>query len=182
MQDKHREAILEESVIKLKNIIEMQQTRQQTVVRRVDMLYKISFIAFTVIVFSMSLLMIVMASQMPELTKSIGNMNTHFASITEDMEVMRHKMHIMQDSVSSLPPIIQGIDTMQSSTGDMSGNVAQMTNHMLRINQNLSQLSHSVTDMQQSFKTVDNTVLDMRGDVQHLSQPIRLFNTMNPFW
>ena len=171
---------LVQAIQSLQHIIDMQQTRQQSVVRRVNLLYRISFIAITVLVLSMSVLVIVLATHLPGLTVSINKMNQHFADITDNMETMRRSMYVMQDNVDALPSIIRNIDHMHSSTRQMSKDVNAMGGHMSGINQTMQTMTLSVTDMKQSFQAMDRSVYHMRRDVDHMSAPMRMFNSINP--
>lgn len=165
----------------LQNIIEIQQNRQQSLVKRVNLLYRISFIAITVLVLSLSIMVIVLATYLPGLTQSITKMNQYFSDITDDMEVMRRSMYVMQENVDALPSIIRNIDHMHSSTQQMSRDVNNMSGHMSGINQTMQTMTVSVTDMKQSFQTMDQSVYQMRRDVDHMSKPMRMFNSVNPF-
>lgn len=109
------EQVLGQALLQLQRILLTQQERQQRTARRVSLLYKISLVAFAVLVLSMSFMIILMATQLPLLTSAIDQMNTHFAAITTDMEVMRRGMYAMQHNVDSLPSIVQNMDTIHAN-------------------------------------------------------------------
>lgn len=177
-----QEELLGQALLKLQRVLATQQERQQRTAQRVSLLYKVSLVSFGVLVLSMSFMIILMATQLPLLTGAINQMNTHFAAITADMEVMRRGMYAMQRNVDSLPLIVQNIDTMYSSTTQMRQDVGTMQQHLAQIRQDMHAMSANVTDMRQSFNVMDNSVTLMQHNVRHMSAPMRMFNSFNPLW
>lgn len=171
---------LSRAVLGLGAAVEAERLRQNETIRRVGALYRVSLIAFAVLLLSMSFMIVVLALSLPNLTGAIVQMNTHFAEITADMEVMRERMHAMRRNMESLPDIVRNMDAMNASTLDMSARVAEMRQAMAQMTVDIDAMSASVADLRHSFDLMNITVANMQGNVQHMSTPMRMFNFLNP--
>lgn len=176
------DAALEAVVQKIMRIIQLKEDQSKITDSRVSALYRLSLISFSILVISISSLVILLAAQMPNVSKAIMTMNTHFAAITENMERMRQDMGEMEAYINSLPDIVTHMDHMHSNIVSMDDHINTMAIKMDSIEGNLAQVVNRVGNMRESIQWVDSSVYFMRSDLQRMSSPMRMFNFFNPFW
>ena len=172
---------LDQAIDRLGAILRRLEGRQTRIEHRLTTLYQIAFVAFVVIVASISFLVVVLSSQAPGITVAIDQMNTRFASVAENMARMDHTVAAMRGHVDSLPAIIHNVDRIDHQVGAMSGNVAAMGDALVAIDRDIARLTVGVGDMRASFEIMETRIGSMSNDVNHMSQPMRMFNFMNPF-
>ena len=172
---------LDQAIDRLDHILRRLESRQSRLERRLASLYQSAFVAFTVLVASISFLVIIFVRQVPTMTAAIDEMNTRFASVADDMVRMDRNVLTMNGHLSSLPEIIRNVDRVHHSVGEMSGDVSNLGDAFADIDQGVAGMNLSVGDMRGSFVIMEHSVGVMGRDVDHMSQPMRLFNQMNPF-
>ena len=180
MPDLGDEEGLDQAIDRLHRILHRLDTRQSRMEHRLANLYQTAFVAFTVIVVSISFLVIILSRQVPGMTAAINDMNARFASVADNMDRMDRTVADMRDHVESLPLIIANVDRIDGSVGEMSGEVTAMSGALTAIEQGVTGMTNNIGDMRGSFQVMEHTVGDMSRDVNHLSQPMRMFNRMNP--
>jgi uncharacterized protein YoxC len=172
---------IDTSIEKLQNVLGLLSQQQAAVEIRLALVSRMALIAFFVVVVSISFLVIILSTQVPQMAVAIDTMNRYFGDISDDMYAMRRSMRMMTENVDSMPGMVTSIDGIHGDVDIMTGDITVMTGHMSAIDNNLGQLTVHVGDMGQSFRIMDRTVLQMTRDVNHMSKPMRMFNQMNPF-
>ncbi|NOY15867.1 MAG: hypothetical protein GXP23_02835 [Gammaproteobacteria bacterium] len=81
-------------------------------------------------------------------------------SITEDM-------HLMSQSIDP---------QMSQNLGDMSKNIATLTNHIVHMDENISQLVVSVGQINTNIANVDGSMTKMQNDISSMSNNIAQMN------
>jgi uncharacterized protein YoxC len=172
---------IDTSVKKLQTVLGLLNDQQAAVERRLALVSRMALIAFFIVVASISFLVIILSTQVPQMAVAIDTMNRYFGDISDDMYTMRRSMRMMTENVDSMPGMVASIDSIHSDVDLMSGDVSLMTGHMSAIDGSLGQLTLHVGDMGQSFRIMDQSVLQMTRDVNQMSKPMRIFNQINPF-
>ncbi len=181
MPDLDEQERLDRTIERLDRILRRLDARQSRVERRLVNLYQTAFIAFTVIVVSISFLVIILSRQVPGMTLAIDDMNARFARVADNMVKMDRTVAAMRDHVESLPSIIARVDRVQGSVGAMSPDITALGDALAAIEHGVTAMTLNIGDMRGSFEVMDHTIGRMSADVDHMSQPMRLFNWMNPF-
>jgi uncharacterized protein YoxC len=158
--------------------VDERQTRMEN---RITGLFALSLVAFVIVVVSLSFLTIILSRQVPSMTAAIAEMNTRFADIADDMVAMERSVARMRADVDTLPRVVWHMDGIHGSVAFMSNDVASMAGDLGTLDDTVIGLSASVHDMRQSFEFMQQNVGRMGTDVNHLSQPMRMFNFFNPF-
>jgi cell division protein FtsL len=172
---------IDEAIDRLQRIIRLMDERQAVLDRRVSALSKLALLDLFAVVLSISLLVIILSLQAPELRGAVATMNVHFAAISDDLLSIRQSMARMTNDVASLPEIVRHVDSLHGDVGKMTGSVGAMTERVSSMSTQVTHMSQQVNDMTLSFRVMDDTITRMTQDVRHLSKPMRLFNQMNPF-
>lgn len=172
---------INEAIDRLQHVIQLLGERQEFLDRRISALSRLALFDLFAVVLSISLLVIILSVQAPELRTAVATMNLHFGALSDDMYNIRRSMARMTEDVTALPGIITEVDHIHGSVGQMSDRIGTMTTRVATMNTNLGLMNQQVNDMSLSFAVMDDTVMRMMQDVNHLSKPMRLFNQMNPF-
>jgi len=172
---------LDQSIDRLGDIIQRLEVRQNGIERRFNMLYQTAAVALTIIVLSITLLVVVLSLQLPQMTTAMLEMNDKFSSVSKNMARMDRVIDEINSDMQSLPQIIGHVDRVNSSLLTMNGGVSMIGEDMVRIDNSIGGITLSVTDMRNSFYYMEGNVGGMGRDVNNLSQPMRIFNRMNPF-
>jgi methyl-accepting chemotaxis protein len=178
MADQER---IDEAIDRLQRVIRLLGERQEFLDRRISVLSRLALFDLFAVVLTISLLVIILAVQAPELRNAVATMNIHFGVMSDDMYSIRRSMARMTEDVASLPGIIAQVDNIHGSVGQMSGSIGTMTGRVATMNTNLGLMNLQVNDMSLSFAVMDDSLMRMMQDVNHMSKPMRFFNQMNPF-
>ncbi len=162
----------------LQNILEIRGDLNLKVAKRVTFLTRFTITIFGVSSVSMLVFIMIMATNIVQLTKTVDTMNTLFGKMTDDMVVMNKNVATMEDRVSSIPSMKKNLVTMDKTMIDMSGGMKNMKSDMKVIRQDMDKMDKSVTQMASSFTQTENSMLKMKSDVNILAKPMRLFNKM----
>lgn len=178
MADEER---IDEAIDRLQQVIRLLGERQEFLDRRISVLSRLALFDLFAVVLTISLLIIILSVQAPELRNAVATMNIHFGAMSDDMFSIRRSMARMTEDVASLPGIIAQVDNIQGHVGQMSGRVGTITERVATMNANLGLMTLQVNDMSLSFAVMGDSVMRLMQDVNHMSKPMRFFNQMNPF-
>jgi hypothetical protein len=175
------EQALDRAMDRFAGLIRRIDARQSRIEARVTLLYQLLFGAVIVLVASLSFLTIILSRQIPDATAAVTGLNEHFALVADHMDQMERSMRVIEGGMYSLPNVIAHVDTMHGGVAFMSQDVTAIADSVATIDNRVGTMTTSLTDMRQSFQVMEQTIGVMRRDVNHLSQPMRMFNWMNPF-
>jgi len=175
------EQVLDQAMERFARLIKRIDARQSRIEARVTLLYQFLFGAVIVLVASLSFLTVILSRQIPDATAAVTELNAHFARVADSMDAMERSVRVIDQGVSSLPEIIGHVDQMHGGVAFMSQDVTEIAGAIGTIDASMGTMALSLGDMRQSFQVMELNVERMRQDVNHLSQPMRMFNWMNPF-
>lgn len=179
--DPRDEERLDEAVARFAALIRAIEQRQSAMESRLSWLYQLTFIAFIVVVASISFLTIILSQQMPDITAALTAMNGDFVQVADDMDRMERSVRRMAEDVHQLPAIIAEVDRMHTSTGFMAADIDSLALLFADMDEAVAAMEGGVADMRQSFEVMQVNVGRMGVDVNQMSKPMRMFNWMNPF-
>jgi hypothetical protein len=179
--DPRDEDRLDEAIARFAGLIRAIEQRQSATESRLAGLYQLTFVAFIVVVASISFLTIILSQQMPDITAALMAMNADFVQVADDMDRVERSIRRMAEDVHRLPGIIAEVDRMHTSTGFMANDVDRLSLLFAEMDGSIGTMEVGVTDMRQSFEIMQINVGRMGSDVNHMSQPMRMFNWMSPF-
>jgi len=172
---------LDQALASFSEVLKIMHQQQQQLEQQSARRHHIAMSGFVVLVASLSLLLLVLSRQLPVMTNTVDTMNQYFTSITDDMGFMRRSMAAMDRNVQSMPVMLRHIDHIHTGVSQISADVDSMAAHMQTITLSMDQVTGGVVDMRHSFEIIDDSVDRMTRDVRRMSQPMKLFNQMNPF-
>ncbi len=172
---------LDQVMTRFATLLHRVQKQQARIDERLTLLYQIGFIAFGVLVASVSFLSIILSQQVPGVADAIARINHSFAEVANDMVRIEDAVQALGEPLQSMPQIVKEVDHMQHSVSIMADDVTAMTARMQRIDQHVAHLHLTAQDMTQSFIQMDHQVAAMGYEVNRLSQPMRMFNWMTPW-
>ncbi|MBK1705164.1 hypothetical protein [Halochromatium glycolicum] len=175
------EQALDQAMERFAGLIKRIDARQSRIEARVALLYQLLFGAVIVLVASLSFLTIILSRQIPDATAAVTGLNEHFAQVADHMDAMERSVRVIDQGVSELPEVIRHVDQMHGGVAFMSQDVTEIAGAIGTIDASMGTMTTSLADMRQSFQVMEQTVQRMGQDVNHLSQPMRMFNWMNPF-
>lgn len=175
------EQALDQAMTRFAKLIRRIDARQSRIEARVALLYQLLFGAVIVLVASLSFLTIILSRQIPDATAAVTGLNEHFARVADNMDRMEYSVRMIDTGMQTLPEIIRHVDTMHGGVAFMSHDVVAIAGSVTAIDTEVGAMSTSLNDMRQSFRLMEETVGRMGQDVNQLSQPMRMFNWMNPF-
>jgi uncharacterized protein YoxC len=178
----HDEQQVDQLMVRFEALIRRIEARQTRLESRLAFLYQLVFGAVIVLVASLSFLTIILSRQLPDATAAVTRLNDKFAVVADDMVGIERSVRIIDETMETLPEMIGHVDRIHGGVAFMSQDVTEMSSAVSAIERSVGTMTGSLTDMRQSFEFVEHNVLRMRQDVDRLSQPMRLFNWMNPLW
>ncbi|MEA3640639.1 MAG: hypothetical protein VBE63_11945 [Lamprobacter sp.] len=157
--------------------IDAQQRRIEV---RVKLLYQLLFGAVVVLVASLSYMTVMLSLQLPEATATVTLLNDRFAGIADNMDRMERSVRSIQMEMRVLPELIGHVDSMHGAVAFMSHDMLDIAGAVAQMDSSVEHISSSLTHMRGSFEVMQQTVGGMGRDLNQMSQPMRLFNQMNP--
>lgn len=178
---RYDEQALDQAMDRFAGLIRRIHARQSRIEARVTLLYQLLFGAVVVLVASLLFLTVMLSRQLPDATTAVTRLNTHFAGIADNMDRMELSVRSIEAGMQSLPQVIGYVDTMHGGIAFMSQDVTEIAGSVALIDGSVDNMTQSLTDMRASFQVMEQTVGRMGRDVNHMSQPMRMFNWMSPF-
>ncbi|MGB5734564.1 MAG: hypothetical protein WBM40_08990 [Thiohalocapsa sp.] len=178
--DPRDEDQLDDAIERFARLMGAIESRQSRLESRLSSAQQLVFVAFLIVVASLSFMSILLSQQVPGMTAAITEMNGRFGDIADDMVHMERAVRMMGDDMNSLPTMVSHVDNIHGGVAFMSNDVADMSGHMAQIDNGVGAMEQSMLEMRQSFEIMEQNVARMGQDVNHMSQPMRMFNWMNP--
>jgi hypothetical protein len=175
------QARVEEIAAGFKHILDQQFAMHLRVARRTTSVVRFGMISLAVVGLSMFLLLLTLAYQIQPMIGAVNTMNGHFTHISDNMLTMKDAILEMENNISPLPIMTGEMHRMQGSVRDLTGTTNSLSLRMDNLDTNLASVTQSVTRMTSSFAFINQTVGIMGADVNRMSGPMRVFNSMTPF-
>jgi hypothetical protein len=108
-------------------------------------------------------------------------MNGDLVQVADAMDRMERSVRRMADDLNWLPEIVAEVDRMHTGTGFMANDVDRLSLLFAHMDGSIGTMEVGLADMRQSFEIMQINVGRVGSDINHMSQPMRRFNWMNPF-
>jgi prophage DNA circulation protein len=149
---------------------------------RLNFLYRVTFLGLALVLGALFFLVIVISAQMSNMNRVISVLNGHVGEINQDMNRMLATVSRLDTNMEGMAGIVRRMDDINGSVGTIAVDMGEVHRHMAALDRDVERLSAHVGDMRESFHVMDGNMGLLADDVQHMSQPMRLFNQFNPFW
>jgi len=161
--------------------MEIRTSMNLRVARRVTAMLRIGMVSFGVVAVILLSMLYAFTSKMDEMIVALDTMNYQFASMSEDMSKMKTTMHGMERDMSHMPAITLATRDIRNTIGGMRMEVGGMRKTVANLNYQVYGISNQVGNMTGQMSMLDPAVRHMGRDVNRMSGPMRMFNTINPF-
>ncbi|MEN8174633.1 MAG: translation initiation factor 2 [Pseudomonadota bacterium] len=179
------EAILDQQYLRslssFEGIILSQIDIKNRLADRLNYGIRAGLIILSAIAVSILVLLLTLSAQVNRISEVVANMNSHFASVTDQMHYVNHRMASMEKQVSLL-------DTFNEKTAVMDEEMGAINQDMQSMNTNVTEISTHVTAVRNKVGNIALTIDAMNHEVQAMSQemhrmakPARTMNKMFPF-
>ena len=175
------QARIEEIAAGFKHILDQQFAMHLRVARRTTSVVRFGMISLAVVGVSLFLLLLTLAYQIQPMIGAVNTMNGHFTHISRNMGVMKEAILEMESNISPLPLMVGEMSRMRGSVRELTGSTNSLSVRIENLDTNMASITQSVTRMTSSFALINQTVGVMGADVNRISGPMRVFNSMTPF-
>jgi len=174
----NEQELLMESIQKFRHAMKLRSGMNMRLGRRITSIIRVGMVGISVMALAMLMLMVTLAFQMVNVVDAMENMNKHFSTMADDMKQMQLVIVRMDQHMQAMPRIVGNVQDMEKSVTSMGTNMHTISEHMGVMKQNIQQLSVSVASMDSTFVTMDDAVLGIGQQVNTMSAPMKVFNSM----
>jgi len=163
------------------NAMEIRTTMNLRVARRVTAILRIGMVSFGVVAIILLSMLYAFTSKMDEMIVALDTMNHQFASMSEDLSIMKSTMHTMERDISHMPAVTLATRDIRNTIGGMRIEVDSMKKTVTNLNYEVNGITNQRGNMTWQMSMLDPAVRHMGSDVNRMSGPMRMFNQINPF-
>ncbi len=139
-------------------------------------------VILAIIAFSILVLLLTLSAQLNRISGVVEDMNVHFHSVSNQMELIDTYMANMERRVAMMEEIEEQMavmtDEMRLILGDlqpMGGNISGIRSNVALVRDNIGQISVTIDQLNGHVQT-------MGQDMHRMGQPARSMNKMMPFF
>lgn len=152
------------------------------VAMRVTQLIRSLMLGVAIMISALFLVVSLFGRHVGHMLETVDTMNTHFSTMTEDMDQMHRMVRSMEQSVAAMPLIVPEVERMQADVGRMRTHIDSMSGRMETISGNMLVMGDDIERMTVTFGAMEHNVRGIGADVRQLSRPMRTFNSFFPFF
>jgi methyl-accepting chemotaxis protein len=169
------------AVSSLEGIILSQIEMKNKLSSRLNYSIQAGLLILGIIAISILILLWTLSSQIHRISDVVDEMNTNFSTVSLEMKKMENYITSMEGQVGLLQTISGNTKVMQSSIKNISSNMVTMEGTVGGISAHVNSVRVDVHQISQSMDHMDNEVINMRKDLQDMSEPSRRMNDFFPF-
>ena len=133
------------------------------------------------IAFSILILLLTLTTQLSRISDVVFNMNTHFGSVTENMDRIRIHMDSMEQQVALIEAIDGHISVMDEEMISINGDMNAMQSAVGGIRGNLSGVRDRVGNIALNVDKMNMEMQAMSQEMHRMGKPARSMDKMFPF-
>lgn len=169
------------AVSSFEGIILSQISTKNRLGARLNYTVQAGIIILGLIAVSILVLLLVLSSQINRISSVVSEMNTHFSSITEQMNQMNGYIDSMGKRVALLEKIDFETDLMKESMGSIVADMNSMQNAVYGISGHVNGVRNNVDNISMTMNQMDVEVVNMSRDIHRMGKPSRTLNSIFPF-
>jgi methyl-accepting chemotaxis protein len=135
----------------------------------------------SIIAFSILVLLLTLSSQVNRISEVVGNMNTHFSSVTLRMGQISNDMGSMQQQIANMRDMAQYTQVMQAEVRAIGDSTAEIEQSVVSIGQQMSGTRSNVQNISATMNAINHEVQGMSAEMHRMAKPARTLNNMFPF-
>ena len=148
---------------------------------RLNYSIRTGLIILGVIAVSILVLLLTLTSQINRISGVVGDMNSHFTSVGDQMNQVRLHMIAMERQMALLNPMSQNTASMDQDMTAMETQLSAMEQSFEGIRQHVTAVRATLGTMTLTMDRMNAEVQAMSHDMSRMAQPARSFNKMFPF-
>jgi len=148
---------------------------------RLNYSIRAGIIILGVIAVSILVLLLTLSSQIKHISGVVGDMNTHFRSVAEQMNDIRIHMISMEERVALLETISASTAVMNEEMQSINADLASMEASVNGIDTQVTEVRGNVGNIALTMDRMNVDVQGMTVDMQRMAKPARSFSKMFPF-
>ncbi len=169
------------AVSSFEGIILSQISTKNRLSTRLNNTVQAGIIILGLIAVSILVLLLVLSSQINRISSVVNEMNTHFTSVSEQMENMNRYIDAMGKRVALLENINVQTDVMKHSMSSIVSDMNSMQNAVFGISGHLNGVRNNVDNISMTMSQMDVDVVNMSRDIHRMGKPSRTLNKIFPF-
>jgi len=134
-----------------------------------------------VISLSISVLLFTLTSQITRISNVVDEMNSHFISVANQMNRIKHHMGTMELRVALLESLEARTALMDGEIGSIQTDMSRMRSNVDGIDNYLVEIRNHVGNISVNVDLMNLEVQTMSTDMRRVSRPARAINKMMPF-
>ena len=178
-EPQHRE--IRQAVADFKRGMEIRSGLNLRVARRVTAILRIGILGMGVITLLLLVMLYAFNSRLVAMSAVLATMNQQFQSMSADMNEMTATVRTMKQNVSFMPAMVDETTKMRTSVSTLNHNITGMTGKVSGIQTSMTGITGDIGHMTHTFRMLDPAVQNMGTDINKLSKPSRMFNSIMPF-
>lgn len=169
------------AVSSFEGIILSQISTKNRLGTRLNYTVQAGIIILGLIAVSILVLLLVLSSQINRISSVVSEMNTHFTSVSEQMENMNRYIDAMGKRVALLENIDAQTDVMKHSMSSIVSDMNSMQNAVFGISGHVNGVRNNVDNISMNMNHMDVDVVNMSRDIHRMGKPSRTLNSIFPF-
>jgi len=169
------------AVSSFEGIILSQISTKNRLGARLNYTVQAGIIILGLIAVSILVLLLVLSSQINRISSVVSEMNTHFTSISEEMDHMNKYIDSMAKRVALLENIDAQTDVMKQSMSSIVTDMNSMQNAVFGISGHVNGVRNNVDNISMTMNLMDIEVINMSRDIHRMGKPSRALNDIFPF-
>ncbi len=169
------------AVSSFEGIILSQISTKNRLGARLNYTVQAGIIILGLIAVSILVLLLVLSSQINRISSVVSEMNTHFTSISEEMDHMNEYIDSMAKRVALLENIDAQTDVMKHSMSSIVTDMNSMQNAVFGISGHVNGVRNNVDNISMTMNLMDIEVVNMSRDIHRMGKPSRTLNKIFPF-
>ncbi|MCU0971670.1 MAG: translation initiation factor 2 [Gammaproteobacteria bacterium] len=130
---------------------------------------------------SILVLLLTLTTQITKISNIVAEMNTHFTSVSTQMNQISGHMKAMEERVSLMGAISVHATNMDSEMALIKSQMDAVRETVAGINTNVYSVRNSLGNISVNMDLLNNEIQVMGGQMLYMSKPARTFNNMFPF-
>lgn len=169
------------AVSSFEGIILSQISTKNRLSTRLNNTVQAGIIILGLIAVSILVLLLVLSSQINRISSVVNEMNTHFTSVSKQMENMNRYIDAMGKRVALLENINAQTGVMKHSMNSIVSDMNSMQNAVFGISGHLNGVRNNVDNISMTMSQMDVDVVNMSRDIHRMGKPSRTLNKIFPF-
>ena len=180
--DKRLDQQFRRALTSFEGIMLHQNDIRNKLANRLNYSIRTGLIILGAIAISILILLLTLSAQINRISSVVGDMNTHFANVSEQMSEINVYINSIEQRVALLDSIKSETEIMDREMKFITEDLDTMRVNVSGISNNVTLVRNNVGAIAVAIDRMNVEVLQMSQDMQRISKPSRSMNKMFPFF